>query len=263
MSGGGTAEPHFAFGENWRSFARGIDEPQIVRSDEGVRRLFPDGELTGARVLDIGCGSGLPALSILRAGAAHVTCVDIDPASVQAARQTLGRFAPPEVWSAQTASVFDLQGSFDVVYSWGVLHHTGDMWRAIEAAARLVAPGGLFCIAIYTRGPLCGLWRVEKRYYSRASPAVQRRMRRAYSGLIAMSLAVRGRSMAGMVRAYDERGMDWEHDIHDWMGGYPYESATVEEMQAFVAKRGFKVRRLFPSRAGLGSGCSEYVFERS
>lgn len=84
-----SADSHFAFGENWRSFASLIDDERIFASDEGVARLFPNDEVRGKSVIDIGCGSGLPALPILRQGARHVTCVDIDPNSVEAPRSRL------------------------------------------------------------------------------------------------------------------------------------------------------------------------------
>ena len=76
-------------------------------------------------------------------------------------------------------SIFDPQiesmGSFDFVYSWGVLHHTGDMYRALRGAAGRVAPGGRFLFALYRRTPLCWLWKLEKRWYAGASPAAQAR----------------------------------------------------------------------------------------
>ena len=156
------AEGHFAFGENWKSFVNVVDASRIARAEAGMRRLFPDGELRGARFLDIGCGSGLSSLAAARLGAAQVHGVDIDPASVEAARTLLGRYLQPEVWSARVASVLELDpardGPFDVVYSWGVLHHTGAMWRAVEAPAGLVRPGGLLAaVSSSLRGPCASL----------------------------------------------------------------------------------------------------------
>lgn len=165
-------EGHFAFGENWKSFVNVVDANRIARAEAGMRRLFPDGDLRGARFLDVGCGSGLSSLAAARSGAAQVHGVDIDPASVEAARSLLGRHLPPGAWSARIASVFDLDpardGLFDVVYSWGVLHHTGAMWRAVESAAALVRPGGLLAVALYRKTALCEFWRREKALYARA-----------------------------------------------------------------------------------------------
>jgi SAM-dependent methyltransferase len=252
------AESHFAFGKNWRSFAGLIDDQKIQQSDAGIARLFSDGELEGAHVLDIGCGSGLPALSLLRRGAAHVTCIDIDRDSVAAARQTLAAHAPPETWSAEVKSVFDLKGQYDVVYSWGVLHHTGDMWRAIRAAADLVRPGGRLAIALYSKTALCEFWKIEKRIYSRSARPMQWLIQRGYLALDFAARARRGR----LRQEGQPRGMDKMHDVHDWLGGYPYESASPDEVVA--ALPGFKKIKLIESpgaRHGLlGTGCDEFVF---
>src|SRR4051794_2145301 len=170
-------EGHFAFGESWKSFVNVVNANRIARAEAGMRRLFPDGDLRGVRFLDVGCGSGLSSLAAARSGAAQVHGVDIDPASVEAARSLLGRHLPPGAWSARIASVFDLDpardGLFDVVYSWGVLHHTGAMWRAVESAAALVRPGGLLAVALYRKTALCEFWRREKALYARAPAAVQ------------------------------------------------------------------------------------------
>ncbi|HYG26976.1 MAG TPA: class I SAM-dependent methyltransferase [Caulobacteraceae bacterium] len=254
-----SAECHFAFGKNWRSFAGLIDDERIQGSDAGIDRLFLGDELKGKTVLDIGCGSGLPALSLLRRGAEHVTCIDIDADSVAAATQTLTAHAPPENWSAEVRSVFDMTGQFDVVYSWGVLHHTGDMWRAIEKAASLVKPGGRLAIAIYAKTSLCGFWKIEKRIYRKMSQPLQKAAQYLFAGFAELLRLITDRS--GSPRA---RGMDGMHDAHDWLGGYPYESATPAEIEQ--ALPGFVMERKLLQPGGrhglLGSGCDEFVLRR-
>lgn len=251
-------ETHFRFGENWRDFSQLIDDPRIRQSDEGVARLLSHSDLRGRTVIDIGCGSGLPALSMLRAGAAHVTCVDIDPDSVATTRRVLSAHAPAQAWSAERGSVFDLSGAYDVVYSWGVLHHTGAMWAAVDKAMGLVKPGGLLAIAIYAKTPFCDLWRLEKRVYSRLPAPVQKLINLAYTGPRVLARALK---LSGGVR----RGMDLWHDGHDWLGGYPYESASPEEIHFHLHRAGFEpVRELLAKRrlGVTGTGCDEYVFRR-
>src|SRR6185437_13578206 len=61
------------------------------------------------------------------------------------------------------------------------------------------------------------------------------------------------------------RGMDQDHDLHDWLGGYPYESASAEEITSFMRRMGFSLVRSFdtgPRMGVLGTGCAEYVFQR-
>src|ERR1700694_782311 len=138
-------ESHFEFGQNWKDYATTINQKRIESAVEGLKKLFPDG-LTGKTFLDIGCGSGLHSLAALLLGAISVTAIDIDENSVSTTRELLTKYADGPRWTAKIASVFDASpdtlGKFDIVYSWGVLHHTGDMWRAIECASRLVKPAG-------------------------------------------------------------------------------------------------------------------------
>src|SRR5436305_8478153 len=176
-------ESHFEFGENWKNYSKTIDQTRIDSAIEGVKKLFPDG-LAGQTFLDIGCGSGLHSLAALSLGAAPVTAIDIDENSTATTQELLARYAPGQQWTVKVASVFDAApdslGRFDVVYSWGVLHHTGDMWRAIECATRFVNPGGQFAIAIYSATTWDPMWKVEKKLYSRASRPIQWTIRGLY-----------------------------------------------------------------------------------
>jgi 2-polyprenyl-6-hydroxyphenyl methylase/3-demethylubiquinone-9 3-methyltransferase len=262
-------ESHFEFGENWRDYAKSIDQKRIDAAILGVRKLFPDG-LAGKTFLDIGCGSGLHSLAALSLGAASVTATDIDENSVSTTRDLLTKYAPDAKWTASVASVFDLSpaktGMFDVVYSWGVLHHTGDMWRAIEHAAALVKPGGLYAIAIYTKTPRCGFWKKEKKFYKSSPKFVQAILRLIYMSAFLGFLPVTGWDPIGFVRNYKrDRGMNWSHDVHDWLGGYPYESASSQEVHSKLSGLGLSKVRSFeidPEHGLWGAGCSEYVSAR-
>jgi SAM-dependent methyltransferase len=261
---------HFEFGENWRSYAELIDESAVTEAVKGLTKLVPSDEWVGKRVLDIGSGSGLHALAAFRLGAADVVAMDIDESSVSTTRQLLSRHVPNAAFETKLMSVFDATpadlGVFDIVYSWGVLHHTGDMWTAIEKAAALVKEGGVLVIALYQRRVTCNLWTAEKRFYTKSGGTVRRLLRGAYAAVLFTGLAATGRNPVRHVREYkSKRGMSLWHDIHDWMGGFPYESSSPEETVQRVTRLGLVPQRLFPlpPRVGLlGTGCAEYVFRR-
>lgn len=260
-------ESHFAFGQNWASYASLVTDTQIDEAVAGLRRLV-GAELPGKRLLDLGCGSGLHSLAALRLGASEVIALDIDPDSVRTTQELLRLHAPGGRWTVMEKSVFDLEessfGKFDVVYSWGVLHHTGNMHRALRTAVSLVAPGGLFAFALYRRTRMCWAWKLEKRWYAKASPAAQERARAVYVRLFA--LAMRGKFDNYVANYVTSRGMDFYHDVHDWMGGWPYESISPAETDRFMRGLGMRQVRSFvyPGKGlGLfGSGCDEYVYGR-
>ncbi len=265
------ASTHFAFGQNWSEYAKHIDETRIQEAEKGLLRLLAKEEITGKTFLDIGCGSGLHALAALKLGAASVCATDIDEQSVATTKDVLTQYAPAAAaYTVQTVSVFDLPTAvterFDLVYSWGVLHHTGSMHEAITQAVAMVRPGGLFVVALYRKTPMCGVWRHIKRWYAHTSKAKQARARKVYLFLKRIRFKLSGRDFVAYTENYySSRGMSFEHDVHDWMGGYPYESISPDAMEAFMGTLGFTLVRSNVHSSGIGvfgSGCDEFVFKQ-
>lgn len=264
---------HFAFGKNWASYAQGITERDIREAERGLQRLLGADGLAGTTFLDIGCGSGLHCLAALRLGASKVVACDIDPISVKTTESVLAKFAPSATYEVIERSVFALDvatiGRFDVVYSWGVLHHTGDLVRALRIAASLVAPGGSFLLALYRKTLFCALWKREKKWYAKASPKQQALARKLYVAGYAIRLRLVGKSLASHTASYDSnRGMDFYHDVHDWLGGYPYESMSPVALDHILSEqklghvRSFAVNSVMHRIGIFGSGCDEYVYKR-
>ena len=260
-----TVRRSFAFGENWNSFLAELDDSRIAEAEKSLQWLVGRERFEGMSFIDIGSGSGLSSL------AAHVFSFDDDPRSVECAATLRDRFFPEDPdWSVERGSILDRVylsnlDRFDIVYSWGVLHHTGAMHEAIANASRLVAPGGIYVIALYRKTRLCWLWGLEKRWYYRASPRAQSVVRGLYRGLMRVAFAVSGRNFNDYASNYrGNRGMDLAHDVHDWLGGYPYESIGPADVAKELTQLGFEhVRSKVRYSLGLfGSGCDEYVYRR-
>ena len=264
------AATHFQFGENWADYSGSISDSDIVMSEVGLKRLLGLGTLNGKTFLDIGCGSGIHSLAALQLGAKTVKAIDIDKTSVACARGVIGSRWHKDNFAVEVKNVFDISventGQFDIVYSWGVLHHTGDMWGAIEAASKLVKPDGLFVIAIYRKTPCCGFWEKEKRFFTQASPTMRRLLVYAYMALHVLGDMVRLKNPLRRFHHQDanKRGIKWYTDVVDWLGGYPYESAKPVEIRDFVEPLGFNLLSVFRENSSFGlfgTGNAEYRFQ--
>jgi 2-polyprenyl-3-methyl-5-hydroxy-6-metoxy-1,4-benzoquinol methylase len=263
----------FEFGENWSRFLAVLDDGRVAQAERSLRDMLEVEHLAGLRFLDIGSGSGLFSLAARRLGA-EVHSFDYDPQSVACTRELRRRYRADDAgWTIERGSALDPDyiaglGRFDIVYSWGVLHHTGAMWQALDHAQRPVAPDGRLFIAIYNdTGSQSARWKRIKHTYTRLPRALRAPFAVAVSApeeLKSLARAVAGGRPGDYIRSwtmYDRsRGMSHWHDIVDWVGGYPYEYARPDAIFAFFKARGFVLDNL---RIGGGLGCSEYVFHRA
>jgi 2-polyprenyl-6-hydroxyphenyl methylase/3-demethylubiquinone-9 3-methyltransferase len=264
----------FQFGQNWSQFLPAIDEERIQQAEQSLREMLEVESLSGKTFLDIGSGSGLFSLAARRLGA-RVHSFDFDPKSVFCTTELRKNyFRDDESWKVQEASVLDGEfmkslGQYDVVYSWGVLHHTGQLWTAMENAQQRVAPGGKLFIALYNdTGSQSARWYWIKKTYC-GLPGI---LRSPFAAAVWLpnELKLLAKSVLTLnPKLYTEswtqyrnnRGMTKWRDIIDWVGGYPYEVSTPDEVFDFARERGFLLTKLKCGRVGLG--CNEFVFVKS
>ncbi len=269
----------FAFGKNWSQFLQQLNEERIASAEQSLRQLLQQNGFEGMRVLDAGSGSGLFSLAAYRMGA-DVTSFDVDPDSVGCTRALQNQYGDNERWRVHSGSLLDAAflrdlGLYDVVYCWGVAHHTGDMWKAIDQIAMRVDVNGRLVLAIYNdQLYVSRIWYGIKRIYQK----LPKPLRPLYVLIIYLGTFLKRLTTtlgASMLRCFtlrnplvpwlrwaretQGRGMHGWYDLVDWVGGWPFEVARPEAIFRFLRDRGFQLEEM---TTVIGHGCNEYVLRR-
>ncbi len=259
----------FSFGRNWQKFLKSINDERIRQAETSISEFIELPSLENKTFLDIGCGSGLFSFAAWRLKASQITSFDYDPFSVECGRHMHEKAGKPSNWQISSGSVLDKAfleslGTFDVVYSWGVLHHTGQMWNAISNAATRVKPGGLFYFTLYNKvEDIVGseFWVRIKKLYN-ASPKLGKALLEFlyFLAYFPSEIIKRRNPVRNILTYHEKRGMHWKTDFSDWLGGYPYEFATTEEVFKFM-KKNFPSFKLVNLKTTNGLGINWFLYK--
>ena len=264
----------FEFGKNWTAFLSVLNDERIATAVDSLKTMLEVETLEGKTFLDIGSGSGLFSLAARKLGA-RVHSFDFDSNSFACTQELRNRYFPGDPnWRVEQGSALDAEyvaslGKFDIVYSWGVLHHTGEMWRALENAVIPTTSGGKLFIALYNdTGSQAKRWHWIKQTYCRLPKLLKTPFAVAVifpdeaKSLIKSIVTLKPANYVHSWTQYKNgRGMNRWYDIIDWVGGFPYEVATVDEIFEFYKARGFSLTKV--KSKGVGLGCNEFVFEKN
>lgn len=263
-------EQRFAFGRNWRGYLTAVKAKDMENSRNDLSSWIGH-DLKGKTFLDIGSGSGLSSLAAVNLGCNELLSFDYDLDSVEATKSMKAKYFNESQgkWDVMQGSVLDKNfmdslPRYDFVYSWGVLHHTGEMWKAIELASEKVADKGGFYIAIYNdQGWLSRYWFLVKKTYVSSGSFGQRCLEYLFYTYFALAFFVadclRIKNPANRYRE-GRRGMKVFYDVKDWVGGYPFEVASPNDLENFLQRKGFKTVK--SKTVGRRHGCNEFLFQK-
>lgn len=259
----------FGFGNNWEDLLNNIGKEEIVSAERSLHRWIPYKDLKGKKFLDIGSGSGLFSLAAWNWNA-EVYSFDYDENSVKCTMRLKDSVDVEKgrSWDIEQGDVLDssymkkFYGKYDVVYSWGVLHHTGNMEKALMEAGKCVVPGGYLFISIYNdQGFMSKIWRYVKKTYN-LSGKNRRKIILFMASLYLYGYQTTRHIYKNGRNVLSERGMNAWNDLVDWVGGYPFEYATAEKIVMFYLGRGFKLVKL-KALDKKNHGCNQFVFQKN
>lgn len=259
----------FQFGKNWLSFIKTLNQERISNAEKSLLEFLKIKDLKNKKFIDIGSGSGMFSLAAMNLGA-NVVSFDYDKSSVECNKILKEKYYNDNPnWIIYEASALDRDfikslGKFDIVYSWGVLHHTGNMWQAIENIIPLVNDSGKVFIALYNdQGPTSKKWLKIKQIYNSGIVGKFLISTIFYSyffiNLLFYTLK-NGKSPLKYIKNYKKnRGMSVFYDWRDWIGGLPFEVVSNEKVVDFFNEKGFFLTKI---RTNNGLGCNQWVFEK-
>ena len=260
----------FSFGENWHKFTNeSFSKERLNISTRELLNSLRLENLEEKTFIDIGCGSGIHSMSAWKSRARTVLSIDIDPQSVLSTLKLHELSGKPKNWEIQQGSILDSDfiskfGNYDVVYSWGVLHHTGNRWNALRNISSLINENGILFIALYAdemyHTPSPQFWIDIKKKYNEASTEKKTELEEWYAWEYSLKPYVtKGINPFTAIRNYKEsRGMEFWTDVRDWLGGYPMDFAkTKDVVNFFLDECGLEVLDI---KTGLGN--TEFIFRK-
>ena len=264
---------NFKFGKNWKEYLEKTNDQNILYASRDLETILGTNNIKNKSFLDIGCGSGIHSLSALTLGAKYVESFDLDPINIKNTQNFIEKWWEEKNYDIYQNNILDnnvQNKKFDIIYSWGVLHHTGNLELAIKNSLKYCKSGSILFLALYEKTYYCEIWKKIKKFYNSSNKFTKFSILYSYIIFKIIVLILLFKNPYKHIRDYQNneqnRGMLFFNDQVDWVGGYPYESITKKELETIVGED-FSLRFYNKSKTGilrslLGNGCSIYTFEK-
>ena len=247
----------FKFGKNWKKYSKLITNERIKDASNSLKEFFEVENFDNKSFIDVGCGSGIFSISACLLGA-KVKSFDFDTDSVECtqdlSKKILGKSISIEKGDILDSVYVKKLGEFDYVYSWGVLHHTGDLNSALKNIDNLVKKNGKLFISIYNnQGIKSEIWKIIKILFNKVEI-----LQPVLILFFLIFMKAPEILFKFFVKRKEVRGMAPVTDLIDWLGGYPFETAKPEYIFDFFFKLNYSLVKL--KTVSGKSGCNEFIF---
>ena len=225
--------------------------PNLVKTRDYVFTILPDRNFN--RILDAGCGTGVCSLALAER-ANQVLAVDMSLQSLKTAVELAHKIGRHNIEFKQ-ASVLDLpfaSESFDLVYSWGVIHHTPSPIRALDELVRVLAPGGLLVLAAYRKTRLTVIHEIARKFCLRLPPL----LRKPVVKFVAIPIGIVAQ-LLGLKELRDDN-LSLESKIEDWLFVPEKHFFSFQEMRDLLEQHHL-VFKLIQEKTGRFKSTSNFV----
>ena len=263
----------FKFGENWLKFNKLINYKKILQATKSLKKY--NIKFKKKSFLDVGCGSGLFSLAASTMGCNKIYSIDVDNSSIKSTQIVRNNFKKKSLnWKVEKVSLIGDNFkkkcfNYDIIYCWGVAHHTGNMFKAFKNLSDVAKLNSYLIIAIYNdEGLKSKIWWLIKFIYNFVPQGLKKLyaffimsiIRKLYV-IIRLLFTLKFNELYSFLKKKTKRtrGMNKEIDIMDWVGGYPYEYIKFNDLKKYFIAKGFKVIK---SHQCKGPGNHEIVFKR-
>ncbi|MFL5733738.1 MAG: class I SAM-dependent methyltransferase [Chloroflexia bacterium] len=225
--------------------------PDYRKTREHVLEVVPPGHYH--RALDGGCGTGVCSLALSEM-ADEVVGFDLSSGSLGTARDLAKRLGKTNIQFEQ-GSLLNIplaSESFDLVWSWGVIHHTVDPIKALDELVRVLQPGGTLVLAVYLKTPLTFVHEAIRHVCLRIPRSRRKPILRAFARLTRLAERV------GFKPRARNDNPTIESLIEDWYFVPEKHFFTIKEMRALFLQRGLTCEVVYP-QTGRFKSTSNFI----
>jgi len=230
--------------------------PEYEASEKHWAMFYSPEEVQGMAVLDAGCGTGIFSAIFARNGAGRVVGIDISPGSLETARGLKEKFNLANV-SFERQDMLQLpfaDGTFDIVWAWGTVHHTTDPLRAISELARVLRLGGSIFLAVYKRTKLTWIHEIIRKTLVKTP----KQSWTALSKIMAFFLSPV--VFFFKKREKSRKGEKLEELILDWYFVPIRHYYTPEEIRDVLEGKSFEIEKFLPA-SGRFDSSSNFIYK--